>query len=587
LSNLEPPFPSPQSSKRTNGDNADLIQVVNDSDLNVDEEHFTDDSSDSDDAQDHHHAREDFLQESLPNLPAYEEKSPDIDVSELPASPPAAADGDFQSQMEELIALFPMPPACTTRSFIARPSWALTNMGVSGGLDSSAASFNDAEDTWTRDTVVVEDVEPLHKALYDALYEFSHKDAQMDYPEAKDTSGSANTGAMIVGGDKPETPDATKIKVGNLWLAVHRTLFNNEEVEYDDLAGQPVVLNQAYVDIQTEFEHICQKLFDAQGAASQPSNKLSRFMKKSTKMGIGLLQKAMDGASPSDGGTVHSYQADLRSSSALINFNQDVEDENDGQEMLPCKMKLFRRIKLTNYGEKKATFNLHILRPPEDDHGWYDITVRPTNGVLKTNESADVDITMSVLHGKCNFHPVLAIHVEGAPRRFVLMHGTSEPSVFGVEAEDLGQTPVDLVVEGQVVAAGIPNVLALLHKRFVDKNGVDQVGIFRLAPDEWDVHAARSQLNRGDLQDRIDVVCIANMIKIWFRELPHRLLSSLPDEHVMNCDTEEDAVKCTNMLSEYQVVLSPSSPSPASSPLPPLTVIVVPHSFRCPLPSHS
>jgi hypothetical protein len=532
------------------------------------DELFTDDdSSDSEDDDPYHHgAVENCGKKTLPDPPppacnttsASSDAAVAMVVVDLDSSSEDTVSGGdaFRSKVEALVARFPLPPTTTTthnKSPLLRPSWSLAHMGSSSrGL----ASLNEHEGgtTWTQDNVVIEEVDALHRPLFDALYGFA-VDTHLEYPVLKEHE-SNHTGGMYADVGKLETPEVTKEKVRQVWLAVHRALFpHGHELGCSDLTDLFALRDQPYVAIQSEFDDVCEKIFDAQGAASMSSSKtLSSLMKKSKRMGMGLLQKAMDGGSSSDGtGAARSDNADVRPSSFMVNFNHDAE-----KELLPCKNKLFRKLMLTNVGGRKAVYRIHILRPPEDQHGWYEITVRPDNGVLKSNAAVEIEVTLSVLRGNCNFHPIMAIDVEAAPRRFVLLQGSSEPSVFGVEPEELPQEPVDLVVDGQTVTAEIPSVLTMLHSKFVDRNGVNQEGIFRLAPDEWDVHAARSQLNRGDLSNSIDAVCIANMIKIWFRELPQRLLSSIPDEKLMTCEKEEDAVKCISTLCEYKVPLPPS-----------------------------
>ncbi len=63
--------------------------------------------------------------------------------------------------------------------------------------------------------------------------------------------------------------------------------------------------------------------------------------------------------------------------------------------------------------------------------------------------------------------------------------------------------------------------------------GLEQTGIFRLAPEESDTNEVKRQLNAGTFKGCEDVNCIANLIKVWFRELPVKILDSITPEALM------------------------------------------------------
>ncbi|ETO25477.1 RhoGAP domain-containing protein, partial [Reticulomyxa filosa] len=95
--------------------------------------------------------------------------------------------------------------------------------------------------------------------------------------------------------------------------------------------------------------------------------------------------------------------------------------------------------------------------------------------------------------------------------------------------------------------AKIPKVLVVLKERLVEANGYQQVGIFRLAPDARDNNAVKSSIDSGKFQlsgnDRADVNVYANLIKVWFRDLPDPLLNCVAPERVEMANKEEDVVK--------------------------------------------
>mmetsp|Transcript_19711 Transcript_19711/g.23453 ORF Transcript_19711/g.23453 Transcript_19711/m.23453 type:complete len:429 (-) Transcript_19711:297-1583(-) len=97
---------------------------------------------------------------------------------------------------------------------------------------------------------------------------------------------------------------------------------------------------------------------------------------------------------------------------------------------------------------------------------------------------------------------------------------------FGVP---LSQVPKS-VVEGYVER--IPSVLLMMERFLKAHNGRDQVGIFRLAPDAEDCAFAKKQINAGEFKTTSDVNVIANLIKVWFRDMPVGLYNDIPNETI-------------------------------------------------------
>ena len=60
----------------------------------------------------------------------------------------------------------------------------------------------------------------------------------------------------------------------------------------------------------------------------------------------------------------------------------------------------------------------------------------------------------------------------------------------------------------------IPAVLLHLEKVLIRMGGLEQTGIFRLAPDEFEASIVKKQLNAGTFNECTDVNCIANLIKV-------------------------------------------------------------------------
>lgn len=90
-------------------------------------------------------------------------------------------------------------------------------------------------------------------------------------------------------------------------------------------------------------------------------------------------------------------------------------------------------------------------------------------------------------------------------------------------------------------ASPIPKVLVDMKKYLQSHDGFAVTGIFRLAPDEAECAATKTALNAGTFAECKDVNCIANLLKVWFRELPTRLLDGA-EASLEEGDVGEEAV---------------------------------------------
>ena len=147
---------------------------------------------------------------------------------------------------------------------------------------------------------------------------------------------------------------------------------------------------------------------------------------------------------------------------------------------------------------------------------------------------------------------------------FLLSHHFSA-TVFGVSTESM-QLSYDS--RGNCV----PTILLLMQNCLYGQGGLLAEGIFRLTAENSEEEAVREQLNRGFIPERIDVHCLAGLIKVcnactnsifltqinlvlynllfqaWFRELPTSVLDVLSPEQVMQCQTEEEYVELVRLL---------------------------------------
>jgi len=73
----------------------------------------------------------------------------------------------------------------------------------------------------------------------------------------------------------------------------------------------------------------------------------------------------------------------------------------------------------------------------------------------------------------------------------------------------------------------IPSVLVFMECYLLMHDALKSEGIFRLAPDSQTTAIVKEELNDGTFDECGDINCVANNIKVFFRDLPIKLLEEL------------------------------------------------------------
>merc|ERR1711920_167929 len=107
---------------------------------------------------------------------------------------------------------------------------------------------------------------------------------------------------------------------------------------------------------------------------------------------------------------------------------------------------------------------------------------------------------------------------------------------------------------GQGYDAKIPKVLMRLRQHLEEHDAYQQVGIFRLAPNASDNKAVKSLIDKGKLDDeeeqKVDVNVYANLIKVWFRDLPTPLLNCINPDLIEHVASYQEAGKVVQRMPE-------------------------------------
>lgn len=101
----------------------------------------------------------------------------------------------------------------------------------------------------------------------------------------------------------------------------------------------------------------------------------------------------------------------------------------------------------------------------------------------------------------------------------------------------------------------IPKVLVTLRQKLEDANAYSQMGIFRLAPNATANDAMKATINKGKFDggsDDVDSNVYANLIKVWFRDLPDPLLNCVDPVKIEMAQKENDVAQIVNQFPEPQ-----------------------------------
>ncbi|ETO14434.1 RhoGAP domain-containing protein [Reticulomyxa filosa] len=87
----------------------------------------------------------------------------------------------------------------------------------------------------------------------------------------------------------------------------------------------------------------------------------------------------------------------------------------------------------------------------------------------------------------------------------------------------------------------IPQILVRLRDCLKAKDGLKQEGIFRLQPDAKKFDHTKLMLDSNVFENDMHHNCVANAIKVWYRDLPIKVLHTVPLERIEKSSAVEDA----------------------------------------------
>jgi hypothetical protein len=198
---------------------------------------------------------------------------------------------------------------------------------------------------------------------------------------------------------------------------------------------------------------------------------------------------------------------------------------------------------IKNTSSKKLKWKLDPLPSAS-----YSMTFKPNAGVLDKEKQVAVKCTMVLLEqASHNFRVNLSV---GRDTFFINVRIHADQGAFGVDPASLEQ------VEDHGFM--VPRVLVQMRTFMTENRAWNQEGIFRLAGDASDIKATKAEINRSKSyapSPDSDVNCTANLLKIWFRDLPSPILNALDPATIFNCSDPDVCIAAYGRLPEPQKTL--------------------------------
>jgi len=96
-----------------------------------------------------------------------------------------------------------------------------------------------------------------------------------------------------------------------------------------------------------------------------------------------------------------------------------------------------------------------------------------------------------------------------------------------------------------------------MKERIKALGGLNETGIFRLAPDAAECDHIKEKMNSGGtwIDEECDVNVIANLLKVWFRDLPNPILNQVSPSVIELNQTADKVRDCMKEFPELEKAL--------------------------------
>ena len=210
------------------------------------------------------------------------------------------------------------------------------------------------------------------------------------------------------------------------------------------------------------------------------------------------------------------------------------------------------KIRLSSKSIKKCSFNVNHI--PSKVDGIYDLTVSTDSGVkISVDSACEICVKCRIDSSNTELNELLVLEFNRSSeassskrtikRLAALVSMRTGKAVFGVPYKDL-----ELCEK-----SGIPKVLEMCKSELFKSGGADVVGIFRKAAEKHRMDEMKIEMNNGTYKlkaPHADVNCMANLIKIWFREMSNPILSMESSKFVLKLESTDDCVALSKRIQE-------------------------------------
>jgi len=205
-------------------------------------------------------------------------------------------------------------------------------------------------------------------------------------------------------------------------------------------------------------------------------------------------------------------------------LSKEVVDFGLGEGACPLNETVRDTFTLTNSSGQKMRFQFDPIPSPNCK-----LTFDPSSGVIPFKPKKRVKritVRMVLLNAESiNFR--VNLRINETETYFLTIRTQSNQGVFGVDPSTLEMT--------QDAGYEVPKVLVQMKHYLAEQNAWAQEGIFRLAGEAGDIKTIKQQINKTrsfEGTGNPDVNSVANLLKIFYRDMPIPIMNVLPNETI-------------------------------------------------------
>jgi len=281
------------------------------------------------------------------------------------------------------------------------------------------------------------------------------------------------------------------------------------------------------------------------GSKNNKSNRSSSSGKQNDESGEGSSSgeagSITDGRkdTPTEVGSSKTSHSGIILSKELIDFGLT--------EACPLNETVIDHFNITNNTAKKIRFKFDPI-----PNSACKIAFIPATGQLppkKKNSSASrkIDVKMQLLHLEpLNFR--VNLRINGGETLFLTVRAHPDLGVFGADPLTLD------MIEDE--GFEVPEILVSMKNWLTERDAFLQEGIFRLAGEAVEMKRMKEEMNQSKkfVAGDTDLNTVANLMKVWYRDLPTPILNVLPSSTIAAAGDRE---VCIEAYSELPVPQKP------------------------------